>query len=274
LYDLDVEELPSGTCSVRAWKPATRGITEVFHAHIADWGYPAHSHDTWTVLIVDEGAIDYSLDTRRCAAPEATVALLPPGIVHDGRPAARATNGFRKRNLYLHPDQLPEGLIGAAVDKTVVADLALWQSISRLHDVLETDDEAIHGEGHLALIVERIVQHLDATTVIETADNTVARGLRELIDAHATERLTLAEAGVLLERSVPHMIRSFTAAFGISPNAYLIARRIEAARPMLLEGMPIADVAATVGFYDQAHFTRHFKRHLAITPGRYAKHGT
>ncbi len=242
----------------------------MFHAHITDWGYPAHSHDTWTVLIVDEGAIDYSLDTRRCAAVASTVAVLPPGVVHDGRPASRAVDGFRKRNLYLDADQLPERLIGAAVDKTVVEDHALWRSISRLHDVLAINDEPIHGEAHLALITERIIRHLDVNTSVDARDETLAGRLRDLIDAHATEPFTLARAGELLDRSVPHMVRSFTTAFGTSPNSYLIARRIDAARPLLLQGMPIAQVATTVGFYDQAHFTRHFKRHVATTPGRYA----
>jgi AraC-like DNA-binding protein len=30
-------------------------------------------------------------------------------------------------------------------------------------------------------------------------------------------------------------------------------------------------VAADLGFYDQAHFTRHFKRHVAVTPARFAR---
>jgi AraC-like DNA-binding protein len=32
-------------------------------------------------------------------------------------------------------------------------------------------------------------------------------------------------------------------------------------------------VAADLGFYDQAHFTRHFKRHVAVTPARFARPG-
>ena len=35
-----------------------------------------------------------------------------------------------------------------------------------------------------------------------------------------------------------------------------------------------ADVAAAVGFHDQAHFTRHFKRHTATTPASYARSHT
>ncbi|MEM9035365.1 MAG: helix-turn-helix domain-containing protein, partial [Actinomycetota bacterium] len=37
---------------------------------------------------------------------------------------------------------------------------------------------------------------------------------------------------------------------------------------------PVADVAVSAGFYDQAHLTRHFKRHVATTPARYAARST
>jgi AraC-like DNA-binding protein len=42
----------------------------------------------------------------------------------------------------------------------------------------------------------------------------------------------------------------------------------------LRAGLPIAIVAAEAGFYDQAHLTRHFKRIVGLTPGRYAKDAT
>jgi AraC-like DNA-binding protein len=56
----------------------------------------------------------------------------------------------------------------------------------------------------------------------------------------------------------------------VSPHAYVIGRRIEAARRRLLRGDRPADVAVAVGFHDQAHLTRHFKRHTSVTPARYA----
>lgn len=80
----------------------------------------------------------------------------------------------------------------------------------------------------------------------------------------------LRPAAQLLDRSVPHLVRSFQQTFGISPHAYVIGRRIEAARAMLLRGTKPATVAVHVGFYDQAHFTRHFKRHTSIAPAKYA----
>src|ERR671911_239937 len=49
---------------VRAWQPALPGVREVFHARFVEHRYPPHTHDTWTVLIVDQGAIRYDLDNR------------------------------------------------------------------------------------------------------------------------------------------------------------------------------------------------------------------
>ena len=91
-----------------------------------------------------------------------------------------------------------------------------------------------------------------------------------MLDDPGAENVTLDEAASRLGRSKAHLIRSFTAQFGIAPHAYLIGRRVEAARKLLLDGRPPADVAAMVGFYDQSHFSRHFKRHTSMPPGVYA----
>lgn len=271
MYDVDVDEPIPDRCSVTAWRPDVAGIAEVFHAHIVDWAYPAHSHDTWTVLIVDDGAIDYSLDRKRCAALGEAVAVLPPGVVHDGQPATRARQGFRKRNLYLETDVLSAELIGPAVDRATIVDPVLRAALSELHDALIAGEDALDGDARLALICERLRRHLDGPADGAPADTGVAHQLRALLDAHLIRPVPLRNAAAILDRSVPHLVRSFSAAFGVSPHAYVLGRRIEAARPLLLGGMPPAQVATTVGFYDQAHFTRHFKRHTSTTPARYAR---
>jgi hypothetical protein len=74
---------------VRAWKPEVPGIHEVFHARFVDHAYPAHTHDAWTVFTLDEGSIAYDLERRRRGVEGSKVTLLPPHIVHDGRPAGR-----------------------------------------------------------------------------------------------------------------------------------------------------------------------------------------
>jgi hypothetical protein len=96
------------------------GITEVFHAHFVGHAYPAHTHDAWTLLIVDDGAVRFDLDRHHHGALCSQVTLLPPHVPHDGRAATPL--GFRKRVLYLETDLLGTELIGAAVDRPGWAD--------------------------------------------------------------------------------------------------------------------------------------------------------
>ena len=100
--------------TISAWRPPVPGIAEVFHAHFTDHAYPAHTHDTWDLMILDEGSVDFALDRHRHGATgTGMVLLLPPGVTHDGRPVTPL--GFRKRVLYLDTTVLPQRLVGSAV---------------------------------------------------------------------------------------------------------------------------------------------------------------
>jgi AraC-like DNA-binding protein len=246
------------------------GISEVFHADIADYRYPAHCHDTWTVLIIDDGAIRYNLDTRDRGAFGATVTVLPPGVTHDGRPSERFGR-FRKRNLYLDSRFLPTDLVGAAVDTSSFDDPELRRAISSLHDTLVSHPEPLDVEGRLALIADRFAGRLAPRRCSPgPAEPNLAVRLRAFLDDRVTTRTTLADAAAVFDRSVPHLVRSFKREYGLTPYAYVIGARIELARRRLLAGEPPGMVAVEIGFHDQAHLTRHFKRHVSVPPAAYA----
>lgn len=260
---------------VRAWKPVVAGVHEVFHAQFVDYAYPPHVHDAWTVFVLDDGAIRYDLERRHrgAAAGGNLVWILPPQVVHDGR--AAGGHGYRKRVLYLAADVLDERLTGRAVDRPEVDDPGLYRAVHALHRSLRQPDDALEAEARLALVGERLRAQLGAHPFGDGAAGPsparLARDLRDLLDARLFEPTTLAEAGAALSASPAHLVRSFTRTFGIAPHQYVLARRIDAARKRLLAGEPLALVAAGVGFFDQAHFTRQFKRHVGTPPGRYAR---
>jgi AraC-like DNA-binding protein len=244
------------------------GIHEVFHARFVDHAYPAHTHDTWTVFTVDEGSIAYDLERRHRGVHGSRVTLLPPHVVHDGRPAAM--NGYRKRVLYVGTEVLGEHLIGPAVDAPDVIDPSLVRGFRSLHQALDDPGDVFEAESLFALVAAGLVDHLGDERPDEPPhDDSIAEDLRELLDARLSIGISLAEAGRVVGASPAHLVRSFTRRFGISPHRYLVGRRIDAARARLLEGQPLAQVAADVGFHDQSHLTKHFKRHVGTTPGDY-----
>ncbi|MEU4409352.1 AraC family transcriptional regulator [Streptosporangium sp. NPDC023963] len=258
--------------TIRAWRPPVAGVAEVFHAHFTDHAYPAHTHDTWDLMILDAGAVDFGLDRHRhgAADPAAAVVLLPPGVPHDGRTVTPA--GFRKKVLYLDTTVFPEHLTGRAVDAPIVADPLLRHRIHRLHAALGRPGEEFEAGSRLAFVAERLRFHLEASRPRTPGREAhrLAAGLRELLDARVQEGLSLREAAAILHAHPTHLIRCFKQTYGLPPHAYLTGRRVEHARRALLSGRRPAEVATSVGFHDQAHLTRHFTRHVGTTPARYA----
>ena len=82
--------------------------------------------------------------------------------------------------------------------------------------------------------------------------------------------ITLDVVAAELGAHPSHLVRSFRREYGIAPHRYLTGSRLDLARHALLAGSRPADVAAEVGFHDQAHLTRHFKRLLGVGPAAYA----
>lgn len=263
--------MPATGVSIRAWKPPVHGIREVLHARFTDHAYPPHTHDAWTLFIVDEGAIRYDLERQARGAEPSMVTVLPPHVVHDGRPATSL--GFRKRVLYLETSVLGEQLIGPAVDRPVIADRTLRRAVSDLHGALGCADDVFEAETRLAFVAERIRAGLGERTsdLPPMAGREVAERLRAYLDDRAFEAVSMTAAAAELGADPTRLARAFSNAFGIAPHRYLVGRRLDAARDRILAGQPLADVAAEVGFFDQAHLTRRFRRFLGTTPGRFAR---
>ncbi|MDT7629912.1 MAG: hypothetical protein QOI50_1842 [Pseudonocardiales bacterium] len=262
---------PATRAEVTAWRPDVPGVTEVFHAHFVDHAYPAHTHDAWTLLIVDDGAVRFDLDRHHHGALRSQVTLLPPHVAHDGR--AATPHGFRKRVLYLDTDLLGAELIGAAVDRPGWADPALRLRIHQLHDALAQPGELLAAQSRLALIQERLRQQLLGRVAVPPVarDPGLADLLRDLLDAHVVDGVTLDEAARRLHAHPTHLVRAFTHRHGMPPHRYLTGRRVELARRLLLDGRRPAEVATEAGFYDQSHLTRHFARMLGTSPARFGR---
>jgi len=258
---------------VTAWRPDVPGVAEVLHAHFVDHAYPAHTHQVWTLLIVDDGAVRFDLGRHEHAALRSQVTLLPPHVPHDGR--AATAHGFRKRVLYLDTDVLDTDLIGAAVDRPAWADPALRLRIHQLHQAVAKPGERLAAQSRLALIGERLSQQLRGRVAPPpmTRDPGLADLLRDLLDAHVVDGVTLERAAELLHAHPTHLVRAFTHRHGMPPHRYLTGRRVELARRLLLAGQRPSEVATAAGFYDQSHLNRHFVRMLGTSPARFARTG-
>ena len=256
---------------VRAWRPDVPGVGEVLHAHFTEHAYPAHTHDSWTVLLVDTGGVAYDLERRSHDAPAGSLTLLPPHVPHDGR--AVHTSGFDKRVVYLDVRWLSADLVGAAVASPTIDDAELRRSVGQLHDSLRRPGDELEAESRLVMISERLTAHLDRSVAVPRLGREpgLARRVRERFDRDLTDVPTLEALAGELEVHPSQLVRAFSREFGLPPHRYVTGRRVDRARSLLLDGMPAGEVAVTVGFHDQAHLIRHFRRTLGVTPGAFVR---
>jgi AraC family transcriptional regulator len=99
-----------------------------------------------------------------------------------------------------------------------------------------------------------------------------ARKIRDYIDAHIAESLTVAELCALIQRSDAHFSRSFRRTFGESPHAFVIRRRLKwAAQYMLQTDASLSEIALRCGFTDHAHLCKHFRRLTGTTPASWRR---
>lgn len=88
------------------------------------------------------------------------------------------------------------------------------------------------------------------------------------IDDHLPSKISLGDLAAVAGLSRMHFASQFRAATGLRPHEYLLRRRIRRAQELMLLGpaTTIVDIALTVGFQTQAHFTTVFKRFVGHTP--------
>jgi AraC family transcriptional regulator len=89
----------------------------------------------------------------------------------------------------------------------------------------------------------------------------------EYIHEHLAQEIRLDDLARATELSPYHFARLFKRSTGLAPHQYLIRRRVERARELLVtSSLPISEVAIQSGFCDQSHLTTHFKRVYGVTP--------
>lgn len=99
-----------------------------------------------------------------------------------------------------------------------------------------------------------------------------ARRAKELLAANLARSVPLVEVAAACQLSRGHFSKAFKATTGQSPHAWLVERRIEAARGMLLASTAsLSEIAIACGFADQSHLTRVFGARTGSSPASWRR---
>jgi AraC-like DNA-binding protein len=265
---------------VQTWRNPHLRDTVFLRADFRSQRFERHFHEEYAIGVIDSGCQAFVYDrSRRLDMPGGSVALIAPGVVHSGWPGT--DEGWRYRMMYPAAEVIDETvheIFGPgsvpAFRQPVVSDLTLQDLLARLHDrSREPSADPMELEAltiaATRMAFERYAGRQSHAPTVPDAHGTTT--MRELIEDRFDEQLTLTELSDAAGLSRFHALRQFRSRYGLPPHAYLMQLRVSRARDQILAGGALADTAAAVGFADQAHMTRAFRRTLGYTPGILAR---
>jgi AraC family transcriptional regulator len=93
------------------------------------------------------------------------------------------------------------------------------------------------------------------------------------IEANLETQLHALELAAVTRLSISHFSRAFRVNFGKSPHAYVMFRRVERAKSLILSDrqIPLVEVALSCGLSDQAHLSRVFRKIVGESPGAWRR---
>ena len=264
--------------SARHWRhPGVPGV-DLLRARFIDHTFARHTHDGYVVGVIEDGVEVFDYRRAVHVAAAGSVVLIDPDEVHTGR--AGDPGGWIYRTSYPSVEVVTDiatelsALRGTPhFPDPIISDERLARQFVAAHEAAERGD-ALAASTLLRTAFGRALRDHAAPAPPRASHRPSLRAVahaRDILHARLTDPPTLDELAAAVGLPPFTLLRAFRAGFGLPPHAYLNQLRVQRASALLDRGVLPADAALRVGFADQAHLTRHFKRFHGVPPGAYRR---
>ncbi len=218
-----------------------------------DKHFDSHNHvGHYVISVVMQGTVAVCLENREEVRYRGDMFIIPPYAVHSVRQGRDArllsmcvgTAFIEKSDLETAEDILQE-LLRAAMEQDIFGKeqknklLASMRTVYRLRDNGRKEMDA-----GIKILADKIIGHPEMELPLETL-----------------------AADIFVSKY--YLIRKFRSSVGMTPHQFCIQNRIRKSQGMLDEEKTISRIAAEMGFYDQSHFDKAFRRIVGISPSEY-----
>ncbi|MEI9942390.1 MAG: helix-turn-helix domain-containing protein [Pseudomonadota bacterium] len=236
----------------------------------------SHYNDAFSIATLFRSESSISFRGKSHQAMDGAVGLLEPdGIFrHLHIPVAESVGKLHIDESVMDEARRSLGARNATVRvRTVITrSPALFLALSELHEALEQEASPLERQELFARVLERVfADGIDGSIAPQVAgyEVTAVRRARDILHARYAEQISLQELAEATGLSQFHLLRVFGRSLGLPPHRYQTHVRLARARALLRRGEPACQVAVAVGFADQSHFVRAFRRSHGLTPGTF-----
>lgn len=236
--------------------------------------FPGHFHPYYFMGYIQSGhQLTAVCGTEREVGPN-TLLLFDPGLVHTCRPAGPESLEYCCLNI---SPEIMERWVEEVTGKpflpsfspSLIPNAPQIPALRALHShILDREPDLCPEEAFLLLLGSLLEDYAHLSPAPESLSSAPVRAAEDFLRANYTRPVSLSELAERNGQSHYQLLRAFSRQTGLTPHSYLINLRVTAAKALLEAGLPPAQAALEVGFADQSHLNRHFKRRFGLTPSQ------
>lgn len=237
---------------------------ELLDAKDHNINFPFHTHDTFNITLSIAQTFSTKLTDRLLHTNAGYITITNPGEVHSTICDTKTGSSFF--TFYVSPDVmkvLNDDKDVFFVDK-IIDNSSLFSQLKNLSGKLISDPAAFEKE-----FLQAMQQLLDSHAAEKYKDDTQGQLFQNFLQEDNINKFSLETTAGKFGLDKFKFLRLFKQYTGLTPNNYVILRRIERSKTLLLTGDDLLGIAIESGFYDATHFCKHFKKVTGVTPMAY-----
>jgi AraC-like DNA-binding protein len=246
-----------------------------------------HTHNVYHVVLYLKGKNSCRINHKKITTDPGTLLLLSPGIPHNVLPHTKGTVEYTEitfafydegmNPLRISFDDLLHYLFKIPINELCTLSLTAEQSgyirqlihnlttAARKNNLLETHNMHYYILTLFHALIGLIVpKENDYIQPVERVYQYILHNINK--------KITLTELSSVCGLSEGYLINQFKDKHGLTPVSFQHMSRCKAAANLLAtHNTTVKEVAIKVGYSDVYHFTKMFKKHLGITPGKFLR---
>lgn len=233
--------------------------------------FTKHYHDTYTIGLTYKGVLKSFNSFETYDSYEYSIRVNNPGEVHSGKSKEWSHANFYPTvdllsNLYeqiFYEKKIP------FFQRHIVENKLLFLKLHNFFTAYFAKEDEMFVESLLIealseLILSNTIYTKEYNKIFE--DRKLTKDTYELINDSLDTNFTLDTLASNVNLSKYHFLRLFKKEFGLTPHAFIINQRLNRANKLIQKGVSISQASVEVGFNDQSHYSRNFKKFFGYTP--------
>ncbi|MBN1186280.1 MAG: AraC family transcriptional regulator [Bacteroidales bacterium] len=227
--------------------------------------FPVHFHSSYILGVIELGEREFTYRGETSILKPDDIFIVQPFEPHSGKSVDNSDHSYKVISLNLNASYY--------FPKLVLHQTDLGNKIKEFHALAEYE----HSSIQLISLYDEIILQLrkfsveNYTACIDENTSSKISLAKQFIENNCMRDISLKEISSVACLSEFHFNRIFHRCYGLSPYAYYIVCKMKKSQKVILEQKSVIETTYDIGFFDQSHFTKLFKKHIGVTPGKYLR---